>query len=81
MELEQILKDDRDNFAFNYENEIKSIELKEEGMPGIGEKPSRITVNLNHGKKKAFFFNKNYFGKVKSIIQESASDKLTAKNR
>ena len=79
MNFEEILEAGKDNFAVDYQNELKSVELKERTL-GIGKGiPSRIVISPTHGKKKTLLFNKEYFDDLRSLLQKLTANKLVIK--
>jgi len=78
-DAEQILKADRRNFTWNYQTDIRSIELK---AHLTGFSPPGMVIVLKQGKEEKCFIRKRDFNDIRSLLQELADDKLiTQKNR
>ena len=73
LDAEQILKVDKNNFAWDYQNDIRSIKFrKKTGLWG----PPAMVVRLVQGKEKLCVFRKEHFDNLKSLLQEVIGEKL-----
>lgn len=89
MDPEEILREDKKNFAWEYGG-IKSIELKRRGRLGIiihsvvqsegglsrKQHESKLIIEPISGKSRTFTFNVRHFDEAKDMLKQSAGSKL-----